>query len=92
VFNKTIIVCEGSEFTDGLAVGLMLEVLVNKSKRIPGYILVLDTIHRKKLPATLCKLAATTIKVSITMLELVIHTLRQIAIVCQNYSCELSKL
>jgi hypothetical protein len=31
----------------------MLDVLVNKSYGIPDYILVLDTIHRKKLPATL---------------------------------------
>ncbi len=31
----------------------MLDVLVNKSYRIPDYILVLDTIQRKKLPATL---------------------------------------
>jgi hypothetical protein len=60
----------------------MLEVLVNKSNRIPGYILVLDTIHRKSHPLHCVKLAATTIKVSITTLELVIHTLRQIAIVC----------
>jgi hypothetical protein len=31
----------------------MLDVLVNKSYRIPDYILLLDTIHRQKLPATL---------------------------------------
>ncbi len=31
----------------------MLDVLVNKSYRIPEYILVLDTIHRKKLPTRL---------------------------------------
>ena len=31
----------------------MFDVLVNKSHGIPDYKLVLDTIHRKKLPATL---------------------------------------
>jgi hypothetical protein len=31
----------------------MLDVLVNKNYGLPDYILVLDTIHRKKLPATL---------------------------------------
>ncbi len=31
----------------------MLDVLVNKSYRIPDYKLILDTIHRKKLPTTL---------------------------------------
>jgi hypothetical protein len=31
----------------------MLDVLVNKSYGIPDYILVLDTMHRKKLPTTL---------------------------------------
>jgi hypothetical protein len=65
----------------------MLDVLVNKSYRIPDYILVQDTIHRKSYPLHYMKLAATTIKVSITRLELVFHTSRQIAIVCQNYSC-----
>jgi hypothetical protein len=31
----------------------MLDMLVNKIYVIPDYLLVLDTIHRKKLPATL---------------------------------------
>ncbi len=71
----------------------MLDVLMNKSYRIQDYTLVLDTIQRNKSHPLHCmKLAATTIKVSITTLESVIHNWRQIAIVCQNYSCELSKL
>ncbi len=31
----------------------MLDVLANKNYGIPDYTLVLDTIHRKKLPTTL---------------------------------------
>ncbi len=54
---------------------VLMDVLVSKSHGIPEYILVLDTIHKKlSYPLHCLKLAATTIKISITTLELVFHT------------------
>jgi hypothetical protein len=47
-FNRAIIVCERIEFADGLAVGFDFGCVGELKLRIPDYILVLDTIHRKK--------------------------------------------
>jgi hypothetical protein len=70
----------------------MLDVLVNKSYGIPDYISVLYNTQEKKPPATLYEAGSYNHKSSIATWELVFYTLRQIAIVCQTYSCQLSKL